>query len=97
MGRLLSDLAHEEKEPTPIFCDNNLAIFLSKNHVFHHMSKHIDTFFHFIRELVNNGKVNLHFFGSKDQLADIFTNTLRKDSFEFQKQHLGVVCANECN
>jgi hypothetical protein len=43
LRRILSDLAHEENEPTPIFCDNSSTIALSKNHVFHRKSKHIDT------------------------------------------------------
>jgi hypothetical protein len=59
LRRLLNDLAHMEKDPTPIFCDNNSSITLSKNHVFHKKNKHIDTLFHFIRELVNNGDISL--------------------------------------
>jgi hypothetical protein len=86
-----------EKDPIPIFCDNTLAIALSKNHVFHKKRKHIDTRFHFIRELVNNGDIVLQFCGSRDQLADIFTNPLRKLVFDFQRQHLGIINADICN
>jgi hypothetical protein len=56
LRRLLNDMSHTENEPTPIFCDNTSTIALSKNHVFHKKSKHIDTRFHFIRELVNSAK-----------------------------------------
>lgn len=45
---LLGDLEHKEKETTPILCDNNSAIALSNNHVFHCNGKHIETHFHFI-------------------------------------------------
>ena len=48
MRRTLFELQHEQNEPTPIFCDNKLAIALSRNHVFHKISKHIDTRYHFI-------------------------------------------------
>ena len=41
---ILEDLQHKEKEKTHIFCKNNSAISLSKIHVFHGKSKHIDTF-----------------------------------------------------
>ena len=34
MRRTLSELQHEQNEPTPILCDNNSAIALSRNHVF---------------------------------------------------------------
>jgi len=42
MRRVLSDLKYPQEEPTLIYCDNNSAIALSKNHVFHQRSKHID-------------------------------------------------------
>ena len=51
---LLKYLTHIENDPTHIFYQNNLAITVSKNHVFHKKIKHIGTLFHFIRELVNN-------------------------------------------
>ena len=73
---ILVDLTHEEEEPTPIFCDNNSAIAPSKNHVSHRKSKCIDTWFHFIGELVMNGEISLHFCKSQVQLVDIFTNPL---------------------
>jgi hypothetical protein len=48
--------------------------------------KHIDTRFHFIRELVNNRDISLQLCGSRrDQLADVFTKPLRKIVFELQK------------
>jgi transposase InsO family protein len=97
LRRLLKDMSQTEKDPTPIFCDNTSAIALSKNHVFHKKSKHIDTRFHFIRELVNNGDIALQFCGSRDQLADIFTKPLGKSVFDFQRQHLGIVSADDCN
>ena len=70
---------------TLIFYDNTSAIAQSKNHVFHKKSKHIDTRFHFIRELVNNGDIALQFCGSRDHLADIFTKPLGKSVFDFQR------------
>jgi hypothetical protein len=85
------DFGYTTKEPISIFCDNNSAISLSKNNVFHQKSKHIDTRFHFIRELVKNGDIFLKFCGSKAQLADIFTKPLGRDVFQFQRQSLGII------
>ena len=59
LRRILKDMSHTEKDPTPILCDNTSTISLSKNHVFHKKRKHIDTRFHFICELVNNGEISL--------------------------------------
>ena len=77
-------------EPTTIFCDNNSAIALSKNHVFHKRTKQFDPRFHFIRELVDNKEICLEFCKSEDQLADIFTKPLAKDTFQYLHSYLGM-------
>jgi len=59
MRRMLRSLCQEKRKGTVIFCDNSSAIALSKNSVFHKRTKHIDTKFHYIRELVNNGEIIL--------------------------------------
>ena len=59
LRRVLEGLQQKQEGPTTVYCDNNSAIALSKNHVFHQKSKHIDTRYHFIRELVNNGEVRV--------------------------------------
>jgi hypothetical protein len=43
LRRILRDLAHEENEPTTIFCGNNSAIALPNNFVLNRKSKHIGT------------------------------------------------------
>ena len=48
MRRTLSELQHEQNEPTQFFCDINSAIALSRNCFFHKIHKHIDTRYHFI-------------------------------------------------
>eukprot|EP00253_Pinus_taeda_P031084 PITA_31084 len=59
LRRVLRDLCHEQENGTTIYCDSSSAITLSKNSVFHKRTKHIDTKFHFIRELFNNGEIVL--------------------------------------
>jgi len=59
LRRVLRDLCHEQEKGTTIYSDNSSAIALSKNYVFHKRKKYIDTKFHFIRELVNNGEIVL--------------------------------------
>jgi hypothetical protein len=94
MRRILKDLMHNQEEPTTIYCDNNSTIALSKNHVFHKKTKHIDTRYHFIRELVNNGELILQHCRSNEQLADIFTKALAQDQFEYLRKALGIVNIN---
>ena len=90
MRRVLKYLSQNHQEPTTICCDNNSAIALSKNHVFHKRTKHIAIRFHFIRELVNNKEICLEFCRSEDQLADIFTKPLEKDNFQYLCTCLGM-------
>ena len=90
MRRMLKDLSQNQQEPTTIFCDNNSAIVLSKNHVFHKKTKHIDIRYHFIRELVNNKEICLEFCRYEDQLADIFTKPLERDTFQYLWIYLGI-------
>ena len=94
LKRLLLDFGYTEKDPTTIFCDNVSAMSLSKNNMFHQKSKHIDTRFHFLRELVKNGDITLKFCSSKEELTDVFTKPLRIINFEFQRQSLNI---KECN
>ena len=90
MRRTLSELQHEQNEPTPIFCDNKSASALSRNHVFHKRSKHIDTQYHFIHELINNNEISVEFCTSRNQFTDLFTKPLEKDLFELHRKNIGV-------
>ncbi|GJV38657.1 copia protein [Tanacetum coccineum] len=67
----------------PLYCDNNSAIALCCNNVQHSRSKHIDVRYHFIKEQVENGVVELYFFRIEYQLADIFTKALARERFKF--------------
>eukprot|EP00253_Pinus_taeda_P028228 PITA_28228 len=90
LRRVLRDLCHEQENGTTIYCDNSSAIALSKNSVFHKRTKHIDTKFHFIRELINNGEIVLQHYRTEDQLADILTKPLAKKSFDYFRKCVGM-------
>ena len=74
-----------------IYCDNSSTIALSKNFVFHKRTKHIDTKFHYIRELVNNGEIVLQHCKTEEQYADILTKPLGQRTFEFLRKCLGMM------
>ena len=74
--RLLGDVIGTEPRPPNLKLDNMSAIALSKNPVLHGRSKHIDTKFHFIRECLDDGKIQVDFTSSQDQLADVLTKSL---------------------
>ena len=67
--------------PIKIYVDNDSAINLAKNPVFHQRSKHIDIRYHFLRDQVGKNMIKLEYCRSKDQIADILTKPLRIDDF----------------
>ncbi|GJS23234.1 retrovirus-related pol polyprotein from transposon TNT 1-94 [Tanacetum coccineum] len=74
----------------PLYCDNKSAIALCCNNVQHSRSKHIDERYHFIKEQVENGVVELYFVRTEYQLADIFTKALSRERFNFLIEKLGM-------
>nr|GEX00161.1 integrase, catalytic region, zinc finger, CCHC-type, peptidase aspartic, catalytic [Tanacetum cinerariifolium] len=74
----------------PMYCDNKSAIALCCNNVQHSRSKHIDIRYHFIKEQVENGVIELYFANTEYQLADLFTKALGKDRIEFLINKLGL-------
>nr|GEZ55129.1 hypothetical protein [Tanacetum cinerariifolium] len=74
----------------PMYCDNKSAIALCCNNVQHSRSKHIDIRYHFIKEHVENGVIELYFVNTKYQLADLFTKALGRDRIEFLNNKLGM-------
>jgi hypothetical protein len=80
----------EEEEPTEISVDNQAAIAISHNPVFHGKTKHFNIKLYFLREVQKNGDVKLIYCKSVDQLSDLFTKPLLVSRFEFLRTRLGV-------
>ena len=63
---------------TPLYCDNQAALKLATVDNYHARTKHIDTRFHFIRQTVADGTINLSYCPTEDMLADMLTKALPK-------------------
>ncbi|GKC13113.1 retrovirus-related pol polyprotein from transposon TNT 1-94 [Tanacetum coccineum] len=74
----------------PLYCDNKSVIALCCNNVQHSRAKHIDVRYHFIKDQVENGIVELYFVRTEYQLADIFTKPLPRERFNFLIEKLGM-------
>ncbi|GJZ31791.1 retrovirus-related pol polyprotein from transposon TNT 1-94 [Tanacetum coccineum] len=76
----------------PIYCDSKSAIAISCNPVQHSRTKHINIRYHFIKEHVEKGIIELYFVKTEYQLADLFTKALSKERFEFLVHKIGMRC-----
>jgi len=70
---LLGDLGLHVDKQVVIYCDNLNSIQLARNLAFHARTKHIEVHYHFIREKVLVGEIDLIYVSIEDQVADIFT------------------------
>jgi hypothetical protein len=91
LAQLLSELKSEQRTAFVLKMDSQSAIALGKNPVFHDRSKHIDVRFHFIRECVGNGKLEIEHVRTEEQIADILTKPLGRVQFLEMRSKLGVV------
>nr|GEW66709.1 retrovirus-related Pol polyprotein from transposon TNT 1-94 [Tanacetum cinerariifolium] len=75
-----------------LYCDSQSAIAISCNLVQHSCTKHIHTRYHFIKEQVENGIIELYFVRTEYQLADMFTKALPEDRFKYLVRRYGMRC-----
>nr|GFA11174.1 retrotransposon protein, putative, unclassified [Tanacetum cinerariifolium] len=76
----------------PMYCDSKAAIAISRNPLQHSRTKHIDVRYHFIKEKVEKGIVELFFVETEYQLADLFTKALPEERFKYLVRQLGMGC-----
>jgi hypothetical protein len=73
-----------------IYCDNQSFIKLSINHVFHDRSKHIDIWYHHLRDYVQRKIMLLQYIPMEDQDANILTKVLTRSKFEYHRDKIGL-------
>ena len=92
LRKILFNLYLVQQKSTPIYVDNQIAIVVSNNPVFHGKTKHFNKLY-FLREVQQNGDVKLLYYKTEDKLADIFTKVLPKTKFEQLRTNLGMCSA----
>jgi bifunctional DNase/RNase len=88
MKQTLKDIQVEYDEPIPIYCGNTSAISITKNPMIHTKMKHIPIKYHFLQEQVAKNNIKVEYVVTKEQVADIFTKPLPRESFEYLRQKL---------
>nr|GEY44263.1 retrovirus-related Pol polyprotein from transposon TNT 1-94 [Tanacetum cinerariifolium] len=74
----------------PIYFDSKSAITISCNPVQHSRTKHIDVRYHFIKEHVEKGMIELYLVKTDYQLADLFTKALPAYRFNYLVRRFGM-------
>jgi len=90
MRQLSSELKNGPTEATTIFEDNQSAICMAKNPQFHGRAKHIGIKYHFIREQVSSGTVDLKYCRTDEMIADMLTKGLSRDRLTKLRNMAGI-------
>jgi hypothetical protein len=88
-------LLNEAEIPLPststIFSDNQAAVSIAHHPEHHARTKHINIAYHFLRDLVQNGTLNLVYINTEYNLADIFTKSLPKAVHQDLTYEIGIL------
>ncbi|KAL0405896.1 UNVERIFIED_CONTAM: Retrovirus-related Pol polyprotein from transposon RE2 [Sesamum latifolium] len=91
LKNLLIELGFMYDDPIPMHCDNQTAIHIASNPIFHERTKHIEVDCHFVREVIMSWKICTPFTPSSKQRADIFTKALGAKQFHILCNKLGMI------
>jgi hypothetical protein len=89
--RFLEQIYFPSASPVQVLGDNQAAIALVKNPEFHARTKHLDVALHYVRELVEDELVNIHYCPTKDMLADCLTKPLPRTRLLRNVEGLGYI------
>jgi hypothetical protein len=90
MRQTLRDYGYKLSK-VPLLCDNECAIYMADNPVEHSRTKHIDIWYHFLRDHQQKGDIEIAYVNTHNQLADIFTKPLDEKTFSKLRNELNIL------
>ena len=88
LKQLFEDMCDVSGVSVTLNCDNQGTISLTKNRIVSQRSKHIDIKYHFIRDVVSKGIVDIIYVPTNCNIADVFTKTVNKFKLDNFKHDL---------
>lgn len=88
----LSSLNFPTPKPFPLICDNQGARCLADSNSSSSRSKHIDIYYHFIRDHISSGDFSTTWISTNVNVADIMMKPLLDILFTKHRDSLGLVC-----
>jgi len=82
LSYLLSDIGISQSTPTTLFCDNQSALHIASNPMYHERTKHIEIDCHVICEKISSGPIATAKVSSANQIADLITKPFGKDQLK---------------
>ena len=90
LRHLYGELGWIQQGPTLILGDNDGSIAMAKNPQFHKHSKHVDVCWHWVRELVQDGLIDIKTCRDPEQTADVLTKALSKKKHQKHTKKFGL-------
>jgi hypothetical protein len=88
--KLLGEMGYNRITPITILSDSQSAMALVENPVFHEKSKHIETKYHYVRDMAEKGLVKFKYCPTLEMVADSLTKGVPKAKTEFCRSEMGV-------